>query len=240
VNLTGHVALATGAAGTIGAATAHALAAAGARVLATDIDPTGLEATAAAIRAAQGSDAVATRVADLVDPAAAATVVTAAVAEYGRLDVLVHASVDHGRGGVEQLTPDQWHRTFAVNVGAVTWLVQAALPHLRCRGGSVVLFSSAPAYGGIPGCSLYGSTKGAIEALTKHLCVELAPCGSRVNAISPGWVADTPAPPGHPELSSYPVGRIGHPDDIASVVVFLASEQTSPVSRSQSRRYGIW
>ena len=72
MNLTGHVALATGAAGTIGAATAHALAAAGARVLATDIDPTGLEATAAAIRAAQGSDAIATRVADLVYPAAAA------------------------------------------------------------------------------------------------------------------------------------------------------------------------
>ncbi len=123
--LVGRVALVTGAASNIGAASARAIAAAGARVLATDIDGAGLEATAAAIRAAQGPGAVATWVADLADPAAAADAVTAAVAEHGRLDVLVHAAVDHGRGRIEDLTPEQWNRAFAVNVGAATWLVRS-------------------------------------------------------------------------------------------------------------------
>lgn len=229
--LAGRVALVTGAASNIGAASARAIAAAGARVLATDIESTGLEATAAAIRQAQGPDAVATRVADLEDPAAATDVVTAAVAEFGGLDVLVHAAVDHGRGHIEHLTREQWNRAFAVNVGAATWLVRAALPHLERRGGSVVLFSSVQAHGGIPGCSLYASTKGAIETLTKHLCVELGPRGIRVNAISPGWVTEE-SRPGHPDLPAYPLGRSGHPDDIAPVVVFLASEESSWVSGS--------
>ena len=227
--LAGRVALVTGAASNIGAASARAIAAAGARVLATDINPTGLEATAAAISAAQGADAVATRVADLADPAAAADAVRATVAEHGRLDVLVHAAVDHGRGRIEDLTPTQWNRAFAVNVGAAAWLVRAALPHLELSGGSVVLFSSVQAHGGIPGCSLYASTKGAIETLTRHLCVELGPRGIRVNAISPGAVTEH-RHPRHPELPAYPLGRFGHPDDVASLVVFLASAQASWIS----------
>ena len=229
--LTGRVALVTGAARNIGAASARAIAAAGARVFVTDIDATGLEATAAAIRAAHGPHAVATRVADLADPAAAADVVTAAVAEHGRLDVLVHAAVDRGRGRIEDLTPEQWHRAFAVNVGAATWLVREALPRLERDGGCVVLFSSVQAHGGIPGCSLYASTKGAIETLTKHLCVELGSRGIRVNAISPGAVTED-WHPRHPELPAYPLDRFGHPDEIASLVVFLASPQASWTSGS--------
>lgn len=126
----------------------------------TDIDSAGLEATAAGIRAVHGAKSVATRVADLVDPDAAETVVTAAVAEYGGLDIVVHAAVDHERGRIEALTPEKWNRAYALNVGAVAWLVRAAHPHLERSGGTVVLFSSVQAHGGIPGCSLYGSTQG--------------------------------------------------------------------------------
>lgn len=94
-----------------------------------------------------------------------------------------------------------------------------------------MLFSSVQAHGGIPGCSLYASTKGAIETLTRHLCVELGPRGVRINAISPGAVTER-SRPGYRALPAYPLGRVGHPDDIASVVVFLASERTSWISGS--------
>ena len=224
--LRGRVALVTGAASNIGRATAIAVAEAGGRVLATDIDPRGLEETASHIRAAFGNSTVATRVADLARPEAPEALVAAAVATHGRLDVVVHAAVDHGDGRIESLTHEQWHRAYAVNVGAAVWLVRAALPHLERAGGAVVLFSSVQAKGGIPGCSLYGSTKAAIEGLTKHLAVELGPRRIRVNAISPGRVTDSPDP--EPSaLTAYPLGRYGKADEIASAAVFLASDAAS-------------
>ena len=229
--LPGRVALVTGAASNIGAATARAIAAAGGRVLATDLDPVGLDATAAQIRGVYGADAVATRVADLVDPDAARTLVEAAVAEHGRLDLVVHAAVDNTHGPIETLTPQMWNRVYAVNVAAVAWLVGAALPHLEQTGGTVVLFSSVQAQGGLADWSLYASTKGAVETLTKHLAVELGPRGIRVNAISPAWVT---AQPDHDptELPAYPLGRVGHPDEIASMVVYLASDAAAWITGS--------
>ncbi len=228
--MSGRVALVTGAAGTIGAATAMGVAAAGGRVLATDVDERGLLATAATIRAANGPDAVRTRVDDLRDPTAADRLVAATVAEFGGLDVLVHAAVDEARGRLEDLTPQMWHEAYEVNVGAAVWLTRAALPHLRSGRGSVVLFSSVQAHGGLPGCSVYGSTKGAVDSLVKHLAVELGPA-IRVNAISPAWV--TPDPDPDPtELPAYPLGRVGRPEEIASLVVFLASEAAGWITGS--------
>lgn len=229
--LAGRVALVTGAASNIGAATALAVAATGGRVLATDLNSDDLEATATRIRDKHGPDAVATRVADLVDPAAAETLVAAAVTEFGRLDVVVHAAVDSERLPIEEFTPEIWNRVYAVNVAAAAWLVQAALPHLGRTGGSVVLFSSVQAHGGLPGQSLYGSTKGAIEALTKHLAVELGPRRIRVNAISPGWVTALPDPD-PTEFPAYPLGRAGRPEEVASMVVFLASDAAAWVTGS--------
>jgi NAD(P)-dependent dehydrogenase (short-subunit alcohol dehydrogenase family) len=232
-SLDGRIALVTGAAGTIGGATVHALAAAGARVVATDIAPTRLDAAAASVRSVHG-DVVATHVADLADPDSAAAIVAAAISVYGRLDVVVHAAIDHPLGAVDELTPEQFHRAFAVNVGAAMWVVRAALPHLRAGSGSVVLFSSIQAGVGMPRFSLYASTKGAIETLTHHLAVELGPRGVRVNAIAPGRVQrdDELASGAAGELRSYPLGRFGTGNDIARAVVFLASDASSWVTGS--------
>jgi NAD(P)-dependent dehydrogenase (short-subunit alcohol dehydrogenase family) len=231
-SLDGRVALVTGAAGTIGSATALAFAAAGARVVATDISTTRLDAAAARVRSVHG-DVVATHVADLADPDSAAAIVAAAISAYGRLDVVVHAAIDHPLGAIDELTPAQFHHAFAVNVGAAMWVVRAALPHLRAGSGSVVLFSSIQAGVGMPRFSLYASTKGAIETLTRHLAVELGPRGIRVNAIAPGRVQrDDEIASGAGERRAYPVGRFGTGDDIASAVVFLASDASSWVTGS--------
>ncbi|MEI7999955.1 MAG: SDR family oxidoreductase [Actinomycetes bacterium] len=224
--LAGRVALVTGAARNIGAASALAIAAAGGRVLATDVEPDGLAATAERLRAAHGDHAVTTRVADLADATTADDLVATCLESHGRLDVIVHAAVDEARGRVEDLTPEQHQHAFAVNVGAAAWLLRAALPHLPDDGASVVLFSSVQAHRGRWGESLYGATKAAIEGLTRHLAVELGPRRVRVNAISPGWVTETHTPSAT-ERATYPLGRLGTMADIASVVVFLASDATS-------------
>jgi len=227
----GRVALVTGAASNIGRATTLAIAAAGGSVLATDIDGPGLEATAARLRATSGDATVAVRTADLTRPEAAAELVDAAVDAFGGLDVVVHAAVDHGRARVEDQTPDQWQRAMALNVGAAAWIVGAALPHLERQRGAVVLFSSIQAQAGVPGSSLYGATKAAIEGLTRHLAVELGPRGIRVNAISPGYVPPKPVP--YPTGgSAYPMMRYGTADEVAATVIFLASDAASWITGS--------
>jgi NAD(P)-dependent dehydrogenase (short-subunit alcohol dehydrogenase family) len=224
--LAGRVAIVTGAAGTIGSATARAIVDAGGQVLATDVRADALESVTAGIRRTHGDAAVATHVADLADPAAPDAIVAAAVERGGGVDVVVHAAMDPGEGRLEQLTVERWDRAQAINVRAAAWLIRAALPHLVPGQASVVLFSSVQAGSGCTGTSLYGTTKGAIETLVRHLAVELGPRGIRINAIAPGWVPSD-AVGNVTELAAYPLGRFGRPEEIAATVVFLASAASS-------------
>ena len=222
------VTLVTGAALNIGRASAIAMADAGHRIFATDVDAEGLADTVAHIERAHGSDRATARVVDLADPAAPAALVDGAVTQWGRLDTIVHCAVDRGRGAVGSWTVAQWDTALAINVRSAAFLVQAALPHLTASDqASVVLLSSVHAQVTHQNCALYATTKGAVDSLTRGLAVELGPVGIRVNAIHPGWVPGEPATPTPVQLASYPLGRLGQPEEIAAAVVFLASSASA-------------
>jgi NAD(P)-dependent dehydrogenase (short-subunit alcohol dehydrogenase family) len=227
--LAGRVALVTGAARNLGRATAIAMADAGARVCVTDINGDGLARTVERIAAAHGSDRVASIVADLVDPAAPASVVHHAATRFGGLDIVVHCAVDSGRGTVDEFTPERWDDVQALNVRAGAFLTQAALPHLDASDHAVVvLFTSVHGNATHQRCFAYAASKGAVDALVRGLAVELGRRGIRVNGIRPAYVpADDHSPTSPVAMAAYPLGRLGTPEDIAAAAVFLASDASS-------------
>jgi NAD(P)-dependent dehydrogenase (short-subunit alcohol dehydrogenase family) len=239
--LDGRVALITGGASGIGAAAALLFAAEGAAVAVLDRDGEG----AARLVESLGDRPALALAADVTDRAAVEEATNRAAATFGRLDVVYNnAGVPAGFGPVADLAVADWNLSLAVNVTGTLFCTQAALPHLRAAGGgSIVNQSSVAALVGIPGLAAYSAAKGAVVALTRTLGAELAPEGIRVNAICAGTV-DTPMARlllavrgrGDPELGAkltaerYPIGRIGTPDEIARVALFLASEESSFVT----------
>ena len=228
-SLDSRVAVVTGAAGNIGRATALALAALGARVLVTDVEPNGLAATVDRVAAAHGADRVASTVADLLDAAAPVSIVHHAVTRFGGLDVVVHSAAVQGRGNLDDFTIEHWDAVQRVNVSAGAFLVQAALPHLdESNHASVVLLTSVHGLATHPNCFAYAASKGAVDGLVRGLAVELGPRGIRVNGIRPAFVPKVGEVPTMPiALAGYPIGRLGRPADIASAVVFLASDASA-------------
>jgi len=225
-------ALVTGAASGIGRAVALALAAEGAQVTATDRDGAGLDGLAAE------HGAIATHVADLADPEAAAGAV-AAVAVGAGPDVLIsNAGVGFAATAVET-SLEQWETTFAVNARGPFLLARAALPGMLERGhGVIVNVASAAAIAAVANRAAYCASKAAVIGLTKALAVDHARAGIRVNCVAPGTV-DSPwigrivgDEPGAQERrrameERQLIGRLGTVDEIASAVVFLASERAS-------------
>jgi 3-oxoacyl-[acyl-carrier protein] reductase len=176
---------------------------------------------------------------ELSTPADGRALVAAAVAGFGRLDMLV---VNHGIWPAEdapiaEMTDEQWRRTLAVNLDSVFGLVQAAVaqmdrqtPRTGAVTGHIVLISSTAGQRGEACHADYAVTKGALISLTKSLSSELAPRGIRVNCVAPGWVATemSAASVGDPELGAkiragIPVGRVASPREIAGPVLFLCT-----------------
>ena len=228
--LEGKVALATGSTSGIGRRTAVELAQAGAQVVAVGRNAERLEKVVQEI--ADGGGTVHGVARDLVEADAPSAVVAEAVDRFGGLDVLVNVAGIMELGPFEDTPLDSLDRQYAANVRSPFALTQAALPHLRERRGTVIFISSEAALAAFPDSSAYSASKGAIEALTRQLAVELGPQGVRVNAVAPGEI-DTPlnqefyaANPGFVDgvIEFTPARRIGTPEDIASVVVFLASD----------------
>jgi NAD(P)-dependent dehydrogenase (short-subunit alcohol dehydrogenase family) len=236
IDLSGRTAIVTGATSGMGNGAAVALARAGASVIAVGRDEQRLAGTLAAIEAAGGRGL--TVQADLVEPGAPERVVDAALAEFGSIEVLVSCAGIYDSAAVGQPDVDTMSvldRQWETNARAPYRLAEAVLPHLS-EGASMVFFSSTMARFGIGYGAAYSMSKAAVEAMVRVMAVELGPRGIRVNAISPGWIV-TPmneAARADPAIENFaiaatPIGRLGTVEDIASIVVYLASDAAAYV-----------
>ena len=236
-DLTGKAALVTGAQQGIGAAIAIALAREGADVAVNCLDGRAeAEAVAAAI-AAMGQRAALVP-GDVSHPATPAALVDATVAAFGRIDILVNNAGVFPRVPFLDMTEADWDFVHSINLKASCFCAQAAARAMVAAGtrGTIVSLASSAVFGASPRGVHYAASKGGVVSLTRAMATELAPHGIRVNAIAPG-LTDT-AQPRHgmteAELAArgaaMPLGRLGRPEDIANVAVFLASEKSAFVT----------
>lgn len=229
--LTGKVAVVTGASKGIGAAIAKQLAADGARVVvnyATSRE--GADRVVKEITEA-GGDAIAVG-ASVPNQAEIDTLFAEARKAYGKVDILVNNAGVFGFGPLDEITVDEYRRQYDTNVLGLLLTTKAALPYFPREGGSVINISSVVSALAPPAASLYASTKGAVDTITKALAKELAARKIRVNAVNPGLVITEGVQAAGIEGSDFekgavaatPLGRAGRPEDIAPPVSFLASE----------------
>ncbi len=233
-DLSGKVAIVTGASSGIGAATALLLAQSGAKVVVAARRQTEGDAVVAQIKAAGGEAIfVQTDVSRLADNE---RLVAAALDTYGRLDIAFNNAGTARFGPLHEQTEEDWSVQIGVNLSGSFYALKTQIPALlKSGGGSVVFNASAVAEVGIAGASTYASTKGGVVALARSAAVEYAPQGIRVNVVNPGPVETPMAIEGFGGIDAFtelmgpkiPLGRVGQPEEVARAVVFLASEEGS-------------
>ncbi|HXA09772.1 MAG TPA: glucose 1-dehydrogenase [Chthoniobacterales bacterium] len=231
--LSNKVAVVTGASKGIGAAIAQALAAEGAAVVVNYASSkAGAEAVVAAITNA-GGKAIAVG-GDVSKAAQAQGIVDAAIKNYGRLDILVNNSGVYEFSPIEDFTEEQFHRLFNINVLGLLLTTQAAIKHLG-EGASIINIGSGVTRITPPNTAVYSGTKGAVDAITGVFAREFGPKKIRVNSINPGIVQTEGTTSAgfigsdfeQALVAQTPLGRAGQPGDIASIAVFLASDDSA-------------
>ena len=228
--LTGKVAVVTGASKGIGAAIAQELAQDGASVIVNySTSAQGAEAVVAKIEA-QGGKAKAVR-ADVSKPVEARQLIDEAVSQFQRIDILVNNAAVYDFLPLHEITEAHFDRMFDLNVKGLLFAMQAAAGAFDEKGGSIINIGSMVSQTPPPGGSVYSATKGALDVITKSLAGELGPRKIRVNAVLPGPV-ETEGTQSMGDWEQFktmllprtPLGRVGQPRDIATVVSFLASD----------------
>lgn len=231
-DLKGKVALLTGANGGIPRATAALFRRLGAHLVLTDLDPAALDAFAASLPG--GEARILTACVDVTKRDEVDEAVALAGREFGGIDILVTGAGLYVEQAVTEMSDEDWRLTLGVNLDGVFYACRAAMPLLR-QGGSIVNIASMAGHRGSVRHAHYAACKAAVLGFTRSLVHELSPRGIRANCVSPGIIA-TPmtegvmASNGASLLAATPMRRFGSPDEVASVIAFLASEAAAFVT----------